>query len=60
MADITTTHLVGGGGGDGTAAWAGFWAEVALLLDDHDDAFAWEELEEFRGMFGWFLGIRGR
>ena len=40
VADVTAAYFVGCGCGDGTGAWAGFWAEVALLLDDYDDAFA--------------------
>ena len=40
VADVTATYFIGCGCGDRTGAWTGFWAEVALLLDDYDDAFA--------------------
>ena len=40
MPDVAAAHFVGGADGD-AAAGAGFGAEVALFLDDDDDAVAW-------------------
>lgn len=40
--DISSSDFVGGGDGDG-ASGAGFWAEVALFLDDYYYSVTWEE-----------------
>ena len=41
MSDVATTDFVGGADGH-AASGAGFGTKVALLLNDDDDAVAWE------------------
>lgn len=50
VSDISTADLVCGGGRYTATAWARLGTEVALLLDDDDDALSWEE--SARGIFG--------